>query len=72
MKSATSTESNDRWLVKKDRKSYRGIAAMLHFAECDGIVIAKNARALKKLARGFYLTTVDMKKTKRVVVEKDK
>ena len=60
------------WPYKKGRKLYRGVAAMIHFQEADGIIIAPNARALKKIARGFYLTTVSMKLTKRVIVEQDK
>lgn len=54
------------------RTVYRGFGTMLHFVECDGIIMARTKNELSKLSRGFYLANFDPKKAVRVKVRKDK
>ena len=43
-----------------------GVATLLHFSECQGVIMAANMRDLRKLARGMYLADFDPKKARRV------
>lgn len=58
--------------MKETKHGYRGVATLLKFAECQGIIMAANVTDLKKLCRGFYLAEFDPTKAKRVRMSKDK
>lgn len=69
MKNATSTESNK--LLAKDG-AYKGVAAIFHFEGGDGIIMAKNISALKKVVRAYCIVSLDISKTKRVTLTERK
>ena len=67
--SGAGTESNKLVL---NGYAYSGVAALVRFPECDAIVVAKNVRVLKKLTAGYYVTRLDLSKTRRVNVTERK
>lgn len=47
-------------------KEYKGVAALFSFGGRQGIIVAPNKRTLKKIARAYCITEVEMDKVARV------
>ena len=58
--------------MKLSKKGYHGMATLLNFADCQGILVAANVRDLRKLARGFFFVEFDPKKAKRATLSERK
>ena len=73
MKREASSRDRAKRTMKAINGKYHGSATMVHFEDCDAILVAANMRDLRKIAlRFFYMPGFDPKKTKRVTVERRK
>lgn len=52
--------------IKENGTRMDGVATLVQFAQCQGVLMAANMRDLRKLARGFFLADFNPELAKKV------